>query len=116
MDPAELADRLHHLQVSLQDGDDLARAIGLISDALERRMADLRERLRWLRDAKDVPPSDLLESIIDRVEKTLDRYEEGLDDRHARMEELVLEFQRALRDDAEGLTAVQEELGVTVSD
>ena len=103
MDDTELTERLHDLQRSLQDGDDLARAIGLIGDALERRMERIRERLEVLEEDGTVPDGDRLGRVIDRVAATLDTYEDGIEERRARMEELIDEFQASLGEHATDL-------------
>lgn len=103
MDDTELTERLHDLQRSLQDGDDLARAIGLIGDALERRMERIRERLEDLEEDGSVPDEGRLGGLIDRVATTLDTYEDGIEERRARMEELIDEFQASLGEHASDL-------------
>ncbi len=108
MDDSELTTRLHELQRSLEDGDDLARAIGLIGDALERRMDSIRTRLEALDADGTVPDGDRLARVIDRVADTLDTYESSIEERRERMEELVKEFQASLGeqvDELEKLTA-----------
>lgn len=104
MNDTELTERLHELQRSLHDGDDLARAIGLIGDALERRMARIRERLEELEADGSVPNGGRLGELIDRVATTLDTYEDGIEERRARMEELIDEFQASLGEHAADLS------------
>lgn len=111
MDEDELTERLHDLQRSLQDGDDLARAIGLIGDALERRMTRIRTRLERLEEEADVPHGDRLRGVIDRVSTTLETYEEGIEERRQRMAELVADFQDSLGAELEQLDELEQELG-----
>ena len=111
MDEAELTARLHDLQRSLQDGDDLARAIGLIGDALERRMSRIRTRLEELDAADDVPDADRVREVVDRVATTLDTYEEGIERRRQRMADLVEEFQESLGDELAELRQFEQALG-----
>ena len=96
MDDQELTTRLHDLQRALEDGDDLARAIGLIGDALERRMQAIRRELERLDEDGTAPTGDRLAGVIERVATTLDSYEEGIEERRARMEDIVDEFQESL--------------------
>ena len=110
MDEAELTDRLHDLQRSLEDGDDLARAIGLIGDALERRMAGIRERLERLDADSTVPEDERIRGVVDRVASTLDAYEAGIEQRRRRMAELVEEFQASLGDELAELEGLTQEL------
>ena len=111
MDEAQLTTRLHDLQRSLEDGDDLARAIGLIGDALERRVARIRTRLEQLEAETTVPHEERLRGVVDRVATTLDTYEEGLERRRQRMAELVAEFQDSLGDQLAELEEVRADLG-----
>lgn len=111
MDTEELNERLHSLQVSLKDGDDLAKAIGLIGDALERRMNSIREDLENLREDDEPVDGERLREIVERVAATLDRYEQRLEERRQRMEELVEEFQDSLGEEAQALLDLRNELG-----
>lgn len=111
MDGQELSDHLHRLQVSLKDGDDLAKAIGLIGDALERRMDRIRMSLEQLHDYAELPERDRLVDIIGRVADTLDTYEDKLQERHQRMEELAEEFQGSLGKEAAALDELEGRLG-----
>ncbi len=108
MDDNELTSRLHDLQRSLEDGDDLARAIGLIGDALERRMDSIRSRLEDLDADGTVPDGERLRGVIDRVSTTLDTYEESIEERRARMEEIIEEFQTSLGDQVDQLKRIAE--------
>ena len=110
MDSQELSEQLHKLQVSMKDGDDLARAIGLIGDALERRMEGIRSCLEELSQQDDVPERDRLLDVVDRVAETLDNYEGKLEERRQRMEELVDEFQSSLGEEAAALRELEAEL------
>lgn len=107
----ELAERVHALQVSLQDGDDLARAIGLIGDALQRRMTSIRASLEDLKTGGEVADGERLEEIVQRVGATLDRYEEQIEERHQRIEAIVHEFQDSLGTRAEELGEFESYLG-----
>lgn len=111
MDSQEVSEQLHRLQVSLKDGDDLAKAIGLIGDALERRMQRIRMSLEELHSHAEVPERDRLVDIIDRVGETLDAYEVKLEDRRQRMEELIDEFQNSLGEEAAALSDFQAQMG-----
>lgn len=112
MDHETLTERLHSLQVSLKDGDDLARAIGLIGDALQRRMEGIRTALEELDGDRDgLPDAERLAEIIRRVSSTLDRYEDEIGARHERMEVLVDEFQVSLGGSAEELDDLAVALG-----
>lgn len=112
MDKETLTERLHELQVSLKDGDDLARAIGLIGDALQRRMEVIRTSLEDLDGDRDgLPDAERLAEIIRRVSGTLDRYEEEIETRRQRMEVLVEEFQVSLGGSAEELDELAVSLG-----
>lgn len=106
-----LAERIHALQVSLKDGDDLARAIGLIGDALQRRMQGIRSGLEALKEDGEPADGPRLDSIVERVRDTLDRYEDQIETRRARMEELVREFQSSLGDQAQQLDEIAVDLG-----
>lgn len=109
MDDTELTERLHDLQRSLEDGDDLARAIGLIGDALERRMESIRTRLEYLDADGTVPDGERLGAVIDRVARTLDSYEESIEERRVRMEELIEEFQESLGEQVSELEELAEQ-------
>lgn len=109
MDSAELTERLHDLQRSLEDGDDLARSIKLIGDALERRMENIRLRLEELDADGTVPNGGRLGSVIDRVASTLDSYEDSIEERRARMEDLIDEFQASLGEHSATLEDLTEE-------
>ena len=111
MDSEQLNDRLHDLQVSLKDGDDLARAISLIGDALERRMTNIRTDLEELREDGEPVDGVRLAEIVERVGTTLDRYEQRIEERRQRMEQLVREFQDSLGEEAEALLELRDELG-----
>lgn len=111
MDDDELAERVHALQVSLQDGDDLARAIGLIGDALQRRMTSIRANLEDLKADGQVADGARLEEIVQRVGTTLDRYEERIQERHQRIEAIVEEFQDSLGTRAEEVGEFESSLG-----
>lgn len=110
MDHDELAERVHVLQVSLKDGDDLAKAIGLIGDALQRRMTSIRDNLEDLKDDGEVADGERLAEIVQRVGTTLDRYEEQLQERHQRIEAIVEEFQNSLGTRAEELGEFESHL------
>ena len=114
MDESELTRRLHELQRSLEDGDDLARAIGLIGDALERRMDSIRSRLEVLDADGSVPDGDRLRRVIDRVATTLDTYEGSIEERRARMEELIEEFQASLGEQVDELQQLTDEQATEV--
>ena len=109
MDDAELMSRLHDLQRSLEDGDDLARAISLIGDALERRMTRIRTRLEQLQEDDSVPHGGRLASVVERVATTLDTYEESIEERRQRMADLIEEFQASLGAELSELEELQEE-------
>lgn len=111
MDSQQLSDQLHELQVSLKDGDDLVKAIGLIGDALERRMDGIRRCLEDLHEDTDVQERERLLDIVDRVGRTLDTYEDKLEERRRRMEELIDEFQASLGEEAAALSEFQARLG-----
>lgn len=113
MDDDELAERVHALLVSLQDGDDLAKAIGLIGDALQRRMTSIRGNLEGLEDDGRVADGERLAEIVERVGATLDRYEEQIEERHERIEAIVEEFQDSLGSRAEELGEIESRLGAT---
>ena len=106
-----LAERIHALQVSLKDGDDLARAIGLIGDALQRRMQGIRAGLESLHEDGEPADGPRLSDIVTRVGDTLDRYEDQIETRRARMEELVREFQESLGTQAQQLDDLAVDLG-----
>ena len=110
MDNTELTTRLHDLQRSLEDGDDLARAIALIGDALERRMARIRQRLEELEADGTVRDSERLRGVVDRVASTLDTYEHDIEQRRRRMEELAEEFQRSLGHELAALRDLEDDL------
>lgn len=110
MDDDQLAERVHALQVSLKDGDDLARAIGLIGDALQRRMTSIRANLEDLKEDGAVADGERLEELVQRVGATLDRYEEQIHDRHQRIEAIVHEFQDSLGTRAEELGEFESQL------
>ena len=105
-----VVERIHALQVSLKDGDDLAKAINLIGDALERRMDAIRTSLEQLKQDERVPDGDRLDQIVDRVTSTLDRYEDEIETRRRRMEELADEFQNSLGTRAEELDEFEAQL------
>lgn len=111
MDADELADSVHALQVSLKDGDDLARAIGLIGDALQRRMTTIRANLEALKADGEVADGERLGEIVERVAATLDRYEEQIEQRHQRIEAIVDEFQSSLGTRAEELGDFESRFG-----
>lgn len=111
MDQDQLVEHVHDLQVSLQDGDDLARAIALIGDALQRRMGAIRGNLEELSVDGVVVDHERLKQIIERVSSTLDRYEEQISERHQRMEDLVEEFQDSLGSRAAELEELEPTLG-----
>lgn len=110
MEAAELRERVHDLQVSLKDGDDLAKAVSLIGDALERRVTEVRKSLEELREDGEVPDGDRLDEIVARVRDTLDTYEGRLSDRHQRMSELIREFQVSMGEQAAALSDLQAQL------
>ena len=110
MDSDELSERLHELQVSLKDGDDLARAIGLIGDSLERRLANIRGCLEELHEDSNLPERERLVDLIERVAGTIDDYEDKLEERRRRMQELVDEFQDSLGEEAAALSELESEL------
>lgn len=114
MDEDQLIERVHELQRSLKDGDDLAKAIGLIGDALQRRMTGIRDSLQALAD-DGVPDGDRLAELVERVRGTLDRYEEQIEERHQRMEKLVDEFQDSLGTQADELGEIEHDLGVATT-
>lgn len=111
MDEDELIERVHELQRSLKDGDDLAKAISLIGDALQRRMTSIRTSLEGLAEDDEIPDGERLAELVERVRATLDRYEEQIEERHERMEELVDEFQDSLGSRADELGRIEQELG-----
>jgi hypothetical protein len=111
VDDQEITSHLHDLQVSLKDGDDLARAIGLIGDALERRMTTIRGELEELREDGEVVDGDRLDEIVTRVIGTLDRYEGKLEERYRRMEEIADDFQQSLGQEAHALRDLRADLG-----
>lgn len=113
MDEDQLIERVHELQRSLKDGDDLAKAIGLIGDALQRRMTSIRDSLQGLAD--DGPDGDRLAELVARVRATLDRYEEQIEERHQRMEDLVDEFQDSLGSRADELGEIEHDLGAATT-
>lgn len=116
MDDDELAERVHALLVSLQDGDDLAKAIGLIGDALQRRMTSIRGNLEDLKDDGQVADGERLAEIVERVGATLDRYEEQIEKRHERIEAIVDEFQDSLGSRAEELGEFESHLGAPATE
>lgn len=116
MDEDQLSERIHELLVSLKDGDDLARAIGLIGDALQRRMTTIRGNLEALEEDGDAVDGQRLAELIGRVGATLDRYEEQIQERHQRMEVLVDEFQDSLGSRADELAEFEASTGRAAGD
>lgn len=110
MDEDQLIERVHELQRSLKDGDDLAKAISLIGDALQRRMTSIRESLEGLAEDDGIPDGERLAELVDRVRGTLDRYEAEIEERHERMEALVDEFQDSLGSRADELGRIEQDL------
>ena len=99
MDLEEFVDEVRR---DLADGDDLAMAMTLIGDALQRRVRRVRRSL----DVAARHDSEEFERVADQVRHTLDRYETALEQGRAELEHVIKEFQSELDDSAERLDDV----------
>lgn len=87
------------LKRDLQDGDDLATAVSLVSDAVQRRIRRVQRSL----DLLDVDEDDTA-AVRQRLQAVLDRYQRALDEQGRSLRLIVEQYQPRL----EGLA---EELG-----
>lgn len=77
------------LRRDLLDGDDLALAMTLIGDVLQRRLVRVRRSLPNVAGDAD-------EGLLRRIGTTLDRYESEFKTNHDRMQEVIASFQELL--------------------
>lgn len=86
-------DVLDNLKRDLQDGDDLATAVSLVSDAVQRRIRRVQRSLDLL------DPDDRgAQAVRRRLSSVLDRYQQALDTQSASLRLIVDEYQPALND------------------
>lgn len=92
------AEFLEDLKRDLQDGDDLATAVTLVSDAVQRRVRRVRRSL----DLLD-PDDDATRAVTARLTVVLARYQQALDAQSTALEQIVDEYQPELAGLAERL-------------
>lgn len=95
VDDAEL---IENLKRDLQDGDDLATAVALVSDAVERRIERVRRSLDLL------PPDEpMAVDLRRRLQSVLERFERSLTDHGRALRRIVDEYQPELDQLADSL-------------
>lgn len=87
-----------NLKRDLQDGDDLATAVALVSDAVQRRIRRVQRSLDMLS-----PDDPVAAGLQRRLQSVLDRYEQALGDQGRALRRIVDECQPELDDLAESL-------------
>ena len=85
-EPSDVPDTLRR---DLQDGEDLALAIQLVSDALDRRLERVRRSLRFALTVA----SPEVEGIASRLERQIDEQREVLDQHRDRLRSAVQDVQ-----------------------
>lgn len=87
-----------NLKRDLQDGDDLASAVALVSDAVERRIRRVQRSLDLLS-----PGQPVTADLHRRLQAVLDRYERSLGDQGRALRQIMDEYQPDLDQLAESL-------------
>lgn len=87
-----------NLKRDLQDGDDLATAVTLVSDAVERRIRRVQRSLDMLS-----PDEPAVADLHRRLQSVLDQYQRSLGDQGRALRRIVDEYQPALDQLAESL-------------
>lgn len=95
-------DVLDSLRRDLQDGEDLALAMRLVSDALDRRL----DRVHRSLDRVVRADPTLVDGLADRVRRQMATHEESLDLHRERLAAAVDELQRVMD---EAATALDED-------
>lgn len=90
-------DHVGDLRRDLHDGDDLALAMTLIGDVLQRRIVRVRRSLGYVNQESN--------GIHRRIRGTLDRYEVEFRTSHDRMQEVIGSFQALLEEQGEAMAA-----------
>lgn len=98
--------RLEALHRDLNDGDDLAQAMTLIADALQRRIQQLRTSVEEV-TAEGDPEDPRLGRLLERTATSVQRYEAAFDRRSTELGEIVEEFQRFMDDTAEAIEDIR---------
>ncbi len=87
-----------NLKRDLQDGDDLATAVALVSDAVERRIERVRRSLSLMS-----PDEPMAADLHRRLQSVLERFERSLSDQRRALRRIVDEYQPELDKFAESL-------------